>query len=473
MATRLANAHGVSRAAAAAGLDYYRLKKRAGVAAGDPACEQPGVRRATGTGPLPLKPCRLEARQRSSGAIPCSSNWSATTRSTSKPSRARFCRTPCDAPDHTPDEDPGRRRAGRFSPWDRRPGPTLPGGGSSTTRSPACPYFVFRNRKATALKVLMRRPRGSLGSATSSFPRAASRGPRPLTAALHNAWPLISWRSCSRPATRRGRVRQPTGSRWGRRPNTALTGSCTIIPPLDYHQARWGGRALARRWPAKRRLLGSPVAAGCEPRRSSSKWTATDWRKSSAASSNRSTGRTPAVRSSSRTPTCPTWWKTRTPRFAGCARLFMGHVPEKTEAVVGAKSGKNKTASVCDDAAADGSSADDDEASGALERFDSAARCSVTAATTPDRLRRCRAGPGGAPDIACRRRLPRLRRGDRVREGPGRAGAGSSAGRRCPRRFISCRSAAACPARSSLRRHPRRGRSKEVRRHRRQHDRAS
>jgi hypothetical protein len=36
MATRLANAHGVSRTAAALSLDYYRLKKRAEVAAGDP-----------------------------------------------------------------------------------------------------------------------------------------------------------------------------------------------------------------------------------------------------------------------------------------------------------------------------------------------------------------------------------------------------------------------------------------------------
>ncbi len=40
-------------------------------------------------------------------------------------------------------------------------------------------------------------------------------------------------------------------------------------------------------------------------------------------------------------------------------QLFFGSRTEKTEAVVGAKSGKNKTASVCDDAAADGSSADD------------------------------------------------------------------------------------------------------------------
>jgi hypothetical protein len=59
MATRLASAHGVSRTAAALGLDYYRLKKRAEVAAGDP--------RVSGTAfvelPAPLtaaKRCRLE-----------------------------------------------------------------------------------------------------------------------------------------------------------------------------------------------------------------------------------------------------------------------------------------------------------------------------------------------------------------------------------------------------------------------------
>ena len=35
--------------------------------------------------------------------------------------------TPSDAPDHAADEDPGGRRAGRFSPRHRRPGAALPG----------------------------------------------------------------------------------------------------------------------------------------------------------------------------------------------------------------------------------------------------------------------------------------------------------------------------------------------------------
>ena len=59
MAARLANAHGVSRTAAALGLDYYRLKKRAEVAAGDPRVSGPAFVEL----PAPLtaaRRCRLE-----------------------------------------------------------------------------------------------------------------------------------------------------------------------------------------------------------------------------------------------------------------------------------------------------------------------------------------------------------------------------------------------------------------------------
>ena len=59
-------------------------------------------------------------------APPCACNWSATTPPTSRRCHAASG-TPCDAPDHAPDEDPGRGPAGRFSPRDRRPGPALPG----------------------------------------------------------------------------------------------------------------------------------------------------------------------------------------------------------------------------------------------------------------------------------------------------------------------------------------------------------
>ena len=59
MATRLANAHGVSRAAAALGLDYYRLKKRAEVAAGDPRVSGPAFVELPAPA-LAAKQCRLE-----------------------------------------------------------------------------------------------------------------------------------------------------------------------------------------------------------------------------------------------------------------------------------------------------------------------------------------------------------------------------------------------------------------------------
>ena len=59
MATRLANAHGVSRTAAALGLDYYRLKERV-----EPASSEPRVSRATFvefTSPVTVaKQCRFE-----------------------------------------------------------------------------------------------------------------------------------------------------------------------------------------------------------------------------------------------------------------------------------------------------------------------------------------------------------------------------------------------------------------------------
>ena len=76
--------------------------------------------------------------------------------------------------------------------------------------------FVFRNRKATALKVLMYDGQGfwlchkrlSQGR-FPWWPSAAERRRR-------SGWPRISWRSCFRPATRRERARRPTGGRWVR-----------------------------------------------------------------------------------------------------------------------------------------------------------------------------------------------------------------------------------------------------------------
>ena len=96
------------------------------------------------------------------------------------------------------------------------------------------------------------------GSATSGSPRAASRGgPRPRTA-RRSAWPRISWRSCSRPATRRERARRPTGGRWGRRLDPALMGSCRIAAGLAPLEPGWDAT------PASRETAGeaSPRSAG-------------------------------------------------------------------------------------------------------------------------------------------------------------------------------------------------------------------
>ena len=59
VATRLANAHGVSRTAAALGLDYYRLKERAEAAANEPRSSGPAFVELT-TPVLVGKQCRFE-----------------------------------------------------------------------------------------------------------------------------------------------------------------------------------------------------------------------------------------------------------------------------------------------------------------------------------------------------------------------------------------------------------------------------
>jgi hypothetical protein len=59
MATRLANAHGVSRTAAALGLDYYRLKKRTEGAAAEPHASGPAFVQMTSP-VMVVKRCRFE-----------------------------------------------------------------------------------------------------------------------------------------------------------------------------------------------------------------------------------------------------------------------------------------------------------------------------------------------------------------------------------------------------------------------------
>ena len=59
MATRLANAHGVSRTAAALGLDYYRLKERAEAARSEPHSSGPAFLELTSP-VMVAKQCRFE-----------------------------------------------------------------------------------------------------------------------------------------------------------------------------------------------------------------------------------------------------------------------------------------------------------------------------------------------------------------------------------------------------------------------------
>lgn len=104
--------------------------------------------------------------------------------------------------------------------------------------------FVFRNRKATALKLLMYDGQGfrlcHKRLSQGRFPwwpsAAEAQGGR-------NGWPRISWRSCSRPAIRRERARRPTGGRSARGLDPAWMGSCGIAAALLH----WAPDAMPRR----------------------------------------------------------------------------------------------------------------------------------------------------------------------------------------------------------------------------------
>jgi hypothetical protein len=81
--------------------------------------------------------------------------------------------------------------------------------------------FVFCNRKATSLKVLIHDGQGFWlchERLISGSPMAASRGGHRRRKGARGAWPRTSWRACTPPATHRGRARRPTGGPRGRRP---------------------------------------------------------------------------------------------------------------------------------------------------------------------------------------------------------------------------------------------------------------
>jgi transposase len=152
--------------------------------------------------------------------------------------------------------------------------------------------FVFRNRKATALKLLMYDGQGfwlchkrlSQGR-FPWWPSAADGAAQRLAA--HQLAVLLSAGDPTR-----------TGAAVAVRGTAGLSGlgfdgylqDRSRIAPLE---PGWDATPASGKWPAKP-LFGPPVAAGGETRWSSSKWTATDWRKSSAAPSDRSTRRTPS-----------------------------------------------------------------------------------------------------------------------------------------------------------------------------------
>ncbi len=104
--------------------------------------------------------------------------------------------------------------------------------------------FVFRNRKATALKLLMYDGQGfwlcHKRLSQGRFPwwpsAADAEGGR-------SAWPRISWRSCFRPATRREPARRPTGGRSVRWRDPVVMLSCGMAAALLH----WSPDARPRR----------------------------------------------------------------------------------------------------------------------------------------------------------------------------------------------------------------------------------
>src|SRR5581483_5593699 len=94
------------------------------------------------------------------------------------------------------------------------------------------------------------------GFATSGCRAAASHGgPRPPTA-MPSVWPLTNWPCCSRPATRRARVRLPTGVPWALNLTLRQTAlACWRKPCSISLHAKIAGRAKGRGRPT--------LLAGC------------------------------------------------------------------------------------------------------------------------------------------------------------------------------------------------------------------
>ncbi len=252
LAVRLVNRHGVSRTAAALGLDYYSLKERAGQAADQPRSSGPAF-----VGCLP--------RSRSASSVssdwimgpgpPCACNWSATTRPMSRPCLAASG-TPSNVADHAADEDPCGRRAGRFSLRHRWPGTAVPGNPSTRPvhRRGLC---LPQSQRDGAEGAHLRWPR------VLALPQAALSGPFPVVALGRGRRRSTAGRP---PTVGVALGRQPDANGRGRRlasggpadltrPPSALAGSrkpCSI----SLH-------SRIRRRPHGRGRRRTPLAAGC------------------------------------------------------------------------------------------------------------------------------------------------------------------------------------------------------------------
>ena len=123
LAAKLATRYGISRTATVLGLDYYGLKKRVEEAGDQPQSSRPSFVEL----PLPVdrQAVSVRAGQRRRGH-PARATGRLRRGRPRGPRRAASG-TPADAADHAADEDPGRRRAGRFSPRHRWAGAALPG----------------------------------------------------------------------------------------------------------------------------------------------------------------------------------------------------------------------------------------------------------------------------------------------------------------------------------------------------------
>ncbi len=192
------------------------------------------------------------------------------------------------------------------------------------------------------------------------------------------------------------------------------------------------------------------------------KWTATDWRSPSPYEQSPRRGRRQSARSSSRTPTCPTLVQDKNTSICRMHEGSSGHVPRRPRRWPGANWKNN--------------------ARRATTRLPTARR--PTMRSTRRAIRRLlavtangaegqrRAGQGHPTSAGAGDACPCLRRGDRLREGPGRVGADHRPASAGGEGFIGCRSSAAtCAARSSPPTRLRRCRAEQVRRHRREHDR--